>query len=200
MARTAPAVIGRSYVLPVRPSVTDRASVCVAVVPLLMPRSPRMACRSARPNQRTSRVYGEDTGCVAVPESYRSCTAMGWGSTSLRAIVSQCRMARTVFDTRADSSARLSRSGRDQIASDIGERRAATQRHGGVEFVAQRGEHASDAGLAVQCQAPQYRPSDKHRARAKRYRLEHVRAAPNAAVHEHRDVGTRTFDDLDQSV
>ena len=80
---------------------------------------------------------------------------------------------------------------------DVGDARAAAQGHGGAQLTRQHAKHrlhplpascrrtALDACLgAVAGQAPQHRSADQHCIRAQSNCLDHVPAAPDAAINQ----------------
>ena len=63
----------------------------------------------------------------------------------------------------------------------------AAERQHPVDVAPEDLEHAGDAGLASDRETPQMRPADSAGRGAERQRLDHVGAAPHAAVEQHRD-------------
>ena len=78
--------------------------------------------------------------------------------------------------------------------------RCAEQDLAELDLRAQDLEDVARPGLAGGCQSPQRRAPDEHGARAQRKRHQHVRSAPDAAVHEHLDASVDRLDALGQQV
>ena len=62
-----------------------------------------------------------------------------------------------------------------------------------VDPVPENIQHVLDPGLAARCQPPQVGAADHDGARAERERLDHVAAAPDAAVEQHLDLAADRF-------
>ena len=88
----------------------------------------------------------------------------------------------------------------DVPARDLGGRRAAAEREGELELVAEQLEDALGAVCTTRSEPPQRRPARQHRLRSERERLDDVRPAPDPAVHEHDEPIARGLDDLRQRV
>ena len=69
--------------------------------------------------------------------------------------------------------------------------------HGESQLVSEQRQRQPGASLAVVRQSPEHGPADEHHTGAERQRLEHVGAAPHAAVHEYgQPAGQRGNDGL----
>ena len=69
-------------------------------------------------------------------------------------------------------------------ASDVNRCNAAAQGLGYFVFVAQQPQHMGCADRARVGQAPEAGPANQYGARAQGQRLQHIGAAPDAAVHQ----------------
>jgi len=70
--------------------------------------------------------------------------------------------------------------------------------YGELQLALQNLEHPIDTRLTERTEPPQKRTADADRFRAERQRLEHVGAAPHAAVDEHRNAIADFGDDFRQ--
>src|SRR6185312_6205104 len=78
------------------------------------------------------------------------------------------------------------RAAADEVVAEVGEGRAAREGHGGGQLVLEDREHALDALLAADGQAPEDGAADEHGGGAEGQGLEDVGAGAEAAVEEDR--------------